>query len=178
MLVDGVSAEVAVGVARQRVGKMVSSVSRAFQVSIAVRNALSPAIRLFRDPSSMLSGIEVGSQAISPLCDRLIGRFNLPIAPPNSSRSRVLVAASSLFSLFALCCLQLLKRTIRVDHVKDYKPPKDNEDLDEITRRLHEEGVAPRTPSPAPAEPEPEPAHKPPVSSHKGGRNGMDWRAL
>ncbi|KAF0290217.1 RNA-binding motif protein, X-linked 2 [Amphibalanus amphitrite] len=66
--------------------------------------------------------------------------------------------------------IKLLKRTIRVDHVRDYKPPKDNEDLDDITRRLHEEGVAPRTPSPTrPAEPLPEPEteHKSPASAHK-----------
>lgn len=37
-----------------------------------------------------------------------------------------------------------MSRTIRVDHVSDYKPPKDNEKADEITRRLQMEGCAPK----------------------------------
>jgi RNA-binding motif X-linked protein 2 len=41
------------------------------------------------------------------------------------------------------CFIQLLSRTIRVDHVTDYKPPKDSEKLDEETRKLHSEGCAP-----------------------------------
>lgn len=41
------------------------------------------------------------------------------------------------------CFIQLLSRTIRVDHVADYKPPKDSEKLDEETRKLHAEGCAP-----------------------------------
>jgi len=30
-----------------------------------------------------------------------------------------------------------------VDHVADYKVPKDHEDIDEVTRRLHSDGCAP-----------------------------------
>jgi hypothetical protein len=41
------------------------------------------------------------------------------------------------------CFIQLLNRTIRVDHVADYKPPKDSDKLDEETRKLHAEGCAP-----------------------------------
>jgi hypothetical protein len=41
------------------------------------------------------------------------------------------------------CFVQLLGRTIRVDHVADYKPPKDSDKLDEETRKLHVEGCAP-----------------------------------
>lgn len=41
------------------------------------------------------------------------------------------------------CFIQLLSRTIRVDHVADYKPPKDSDKLDEETRKLHAEGCAP-----------------------------------
>jgi hypothetical protein len=41
------------------------------------------------------------------------------------------------------CFVQLLGRTIRVDHVADYKPPKDSDKLDEETRKLHAEGCAP-----------------------------------
>lgn len=40
------------------------------------------------------------------------------------------------------CFVQLLGRTIRVDHVADYKPPKDSDKLDEETRKLHAEGCA------------------------------------
>ncbi|XP_032365013.1 RNA-binding motif protein, X-linked 2 isoform X2 [Etheostoma spectabile] len=40
--------------------------------------------------------------------------------------------------------IKIKGRTIRVDHVKDYRPPKDTEDMDDITRRLREDGCAPR----------------------------------
>lgn len=35
-------------------------------------------------------------------------------------------------------------KSLRVDHVNDYKPPKDNDKLDDETRQLHEEGCAPK----------------------------------
>lgn len=35
-------------------------------------------------------------------------------------------------------------KSLRVDHVNDYKPPKHNEKLDSETRLLHEEGCAPK----------------------------------
>ncbi|KAG2463550.1 TNF10 factor, partial [Polypterus senegalus] len=37
-------------------------------------------------------------------------------------------------------------RTIRVDHVANYRPPKDSEDIDEVTKQIREEGCAPKTP--------------------------------
>ncbi|VDK48390.1 unnamed protein product, partial [Cylicostephanus goldi] len=40
--------------------------------------------------------------------------------------------------------LQLLKRQIRVDHVEQYKVPKYKENADEETKRLWEEGCAPK----------------------------------
>ncbi|XP_042372642.1 RNA-binding motif protein, X-linked 2 [Plectropomus leopardus] len=40
--------------------------------------------------------------------------------------------------------IKIKGRTIRVDHVKDYRPPKDTEDMDDITKRLREEGCAPK----------------------------------
>uniref|UniRef100_A0A0N4ULJ3 RRM domain-containing protein n=1 Tax=Dracunculus medinensis TaxID=318479 RepID=A0A0N4ULJ3_DRAME len=40
--------------------------------------------------------------------------------------------------------INLLKRTIRVDHVEQYKVPKYNEDVDEEIRRVWEEGCAPK----------------------------------
>lgn len=40
--------------------------------------------------------------------------------------------------------IKILGRTIRVDHVADYKPPKDSEKLDTETRKLYSEGCAPK----------------------------------
>jgi len=37
-----------------------------------------------------------------------------------------------------------MDRTLRVDHVLDYKPPKENEKMDEETLRLYMEGCAPK----------------------------------
>ena len=39
--------------------------------------------------------------------------------------------------------LQIKSRELRVDHVLSYKVPKEDEQLDELTRKIHEEGVAP-----------------------------------
>ncbi|XP_034463192.1 RNA-binding motif protein, X-linked 2 isoform X3 [Hippoglossus hippoglossus] len=39
--------------------------------------------------------------------------------------------------------IKIKGRTIRVDHVKDYRPPKDSEDIDDITKHLRDEGCAP-----------------------------------
>lgn len=33
-----------------------------------------------------------------------------------------------------------------MDHVKDYRPPKDSEDIDDMTKLLREEGCAPKAP--------------------------------
>jgi RNA-binding motif X-linked protein 2 len=41
---------------------------------------------------------------------------------------------------------QIKGRTIRVDHVSNYKPPKDTEDIDDITKNLRDEGCAPKLP--------------------------------
>ncbi|XP_028322159.1 RNA-binding motif protein, X-linked 2 [Gouania willdenowi] len=43
--------------------------------------------------------------------------------------------------------IKIKGRTIRVDHVRDYRPPKDSEDIDDVTKRLREDGCAPRTAS-------------------------------
>ncbi|GFQ71896.1 RNA-binding motif protein, X-linked 2 [Trichonephila clavata] len=40
--------------------------------------------------------------------------------------------------------IKLCGRTIRVDHVANYKPPKDNEHDDEVTKQLKSEGCAPK----------------------------------
>lgn len=44
-----------------------------------------------------------------------------------------------------LYSLQILGRTLRVDHVKEYKVPKDNDKVDDLTRELWREGCAPTT---------------------------------
>lgn len=43
---------------------------------------------------------------------------------------------------------QILGKSIRVDHVQDYKAPKDDDRYDDITRRLHQEGCAPKIDAP------------------------------
>ncbi|XP_056393903.1 RNA-binding motif protein, X-linked 2 isoform X2 [Hyla sarda] len=48
--------------------------------------------------------------------------------------------------------IKLRGRTIRVDHVANYRPPKDGEDIDEVTRVLREKGCGTRTPSPSSSE--------------------------
>lgn len=40
--------------------------------------------------------------------------------------------------------LQILSRVIRVDHVANYKAPKDSKNIDEETKKLRKEGCAPR----------------------------------
>ncbi|KAF5280065.1 hypothetical protein FQR65_LT15102 [Abscondita terminalis] len=54
--------------------------------------------------------------------------------------------------------IKILGRTIRVDHVNNYKMPKDGKKTDAETKRLHEEGCAPKAaplPPPPPREPRP-----------------------
>ncbi|GCB68789.1 RNA-binding motif protein, X-linked 2 [Scyliorhinus torazame] len=46
--------------------------------------------------------------------------------------------------------IKIKGRTIRVDHVANYRPPKDSDDIDDVTKRLREEGCAPRAPPSAP----------------------------
>ncbi|NXT69765.1 RBMX2 protein, partial [Chaetops frenatus] len=42
--------------------------------------------------------------------------------------------------------LQIKGRTIRVDHVANYRPPKESEDWDDVTRALHIKGCGVKTP--------------------------------
>lgn len=46
--------------------------------------------------------------------------------------------------MFVCFHYQILGKSIRVDHVNDYKPPKDDDRYDDITRKLHTEGCAPK----------------------------------
>ncbi|CRK96098.1 CLUMA_CG009534, isoform A, partial [Clunio marinus] len=50
---------------------------------------------------------------------------------------------STILAVDNLNGIKLLGKTLRVDHVSDYKPPKDHEDYDDITRNLHNQGCAP-----------------------------------
>lgn len=60
---------------------------------------------------------------------------------------------------------QIKGRTIRVDHVKDYRPPKDSEDIDDVTKQLREQGCAPT----AAASSEEDEPHGVPVKKSKKG---------
>ncbi|KGL84819.1 RNA-binding motif protein, X-linked 2, partial [Tinamus guttatus] len=42
--------------------------------------------------------------------------------------------------------IKIKGRTIRVDHVANYRPPKDSDDLDEVTKTLREKGCGVKTP--------------------------------
>lgn len=57
-------------------------------------------------------------------------------------KSRTFVSLTQ--SNLSCFCRQIKGRTIRVDHVKDYRPPKDTEDIDDITKHLRDEGCAPK----------------------------------
>ncbi|XP_023054620.1 RNA-binding motif protein, X-linked 2 [Piliocolobus tephrosceles] len=45
--------------------------------------------------------------------------------------------------------IKIKGRTIRVDHVSNYRAPKDSEEMDDVTRQLQEKGCGARTPSPS-----------------------------
>ncbi|MBN3278166.1 RBMX2 protein, partial [Polyodon spathula] len=64
--------------------------------------------------------------------------------------------------------IKIKGRTIRVDHVANYRPPKDSEDLDEVTKRIREEGCAPKTPPPSSSEFEEEECEIPDKKRKKG----------
>ncbi|GBN88501.1 RNA-binding motif protein, X-linked 2 [Araneus ventricosus] len=72
---------------------------------------------------------------------------------------------STILAVDNLNGIKLCTRTIRVDHVANYKPPKDNEQDDEITKMLKSEGCAPK---PIKAEISPDEAvHKKKHKKHK-----------
>ncbi|XP_006903786.1 PREDICTED: LOW QUALITY PROTEIN: RNA binding motif protein, X-linked 2 [Elephantulus edwardii] len=48
--------------------------------------------------------------------------------------------------------IKIKGRTIRVDHVSNYRAPKDSEELDNVTRELYEKGCGAHTPTPSPSE--------------------------
>ncbi|MEQ2176577.1 hypothetical protein GOODEAATRI_029362, partial [Goodea atripinnis] len=64
--------------------------------------------------------------------------------------------------------IKIKGRTIRVDHVKDYRPPKDHEDIDDVTKHLREEGCAPKDSAAASHSEEPEQYAIPVKKAKKG----------
>jgi len=50
---------------------------------------------------------------------------------------------STILAVDNINAIKILGRTVRVDHVKEYKVPKDNEKVDDLTRELWKEGCAP-----------------------------------
>ncbi|KAF7244951.1 RNA-binding motif protein, X-linked 2 [Varanus komodoensis] len=48
--------------------------------------------------------------------------------------------------------IKIKGRTIRVDHVANYRPPKDSEDIDDVTKALREKGCGVKTPPPSSSE--------------------------
>uniref|UniRef100_A0A8C5SBL6 RNA-binding motif protein, X-linked 2 n=1 Tax=Laticauda laticaudata TaxID=8630 RepID=A0A8C5SBL6_LATLA len=60
---------------------------------------------------------------------------------------------STILAVDNLNGIKIKGRTIRVDHVANYRPPKDSEDIDEITKALREKGCGIKTPPPSSAEP-------------------------
>ncbi|KAM7301488.1 RNA-binding motif protein, X-linked 2 isoform X1 [Ixodes scapularis] len=50
---------------------------------------------------------------------------------------------STVLSVDNLNGISLCQRTLRVDHVENYRPPKDSDDLDALMARLHRDGCAP-----------------------------------
>ncbi|XP_029483697.1 RNA-binding motif protein, X-linked 2-like [Oncorhynchus nerka] len=74
---------------------------------------------------------------------------------------------STILAVDNLNGIKIKGRTIRVDHVLNYRPPKDNEDMDDITKRLREEGCAPKLPDHSSSESEEEEQYAVPVKKPK-----------
>nr|XP_020825453.1 RNA-binding motif protein, X-linked 2 isoform X2 [Phascolarctos cinereus] len=60
--------------------------------------------------------------------------------------------------------IKIRGRTIRVDHVANYRPPKDSRNLDDVTRKLREKGCGVKTPPPSSSESSED---ETPVKKHK-----------
>uniref|UniRef100_A0A674IUE6 RNA-binding motif protein, X-linked 2 n=1 Tax=Terrapene triunguis TaxID=2587831 RepID=A0A674IUE6_9SAUR len=63
--------------------------------------------------------------------------------------------------------IKIKGRTIRVDHVANYRPPKDSEDIDDVTKVLRERGCGAKTPPPSSSDSSSEDSEVP-VKKHKG----------
>ncbi|XP_067404582.1 RNA-binding motif protein, X-linked 2 [Emydura macquarii macquarii] len=62
--------------------------------------------------------------------------------------------------------IKIKGRTIRVDHVANYRPPKDSEDIDDVTKVLREKGCGAKTPPPTSSDSSSEDSEEP-VKKHK-----------
>uniref|UniRef100_A0A670JZP9 RNA-binding motif protein, X-linked 2 n=1 Tax=Podarcis muralis TaxID=64176 RepID=A0A670JZP9_PODMU len=67
--------------------------------------------------------------------------------------------------------IKIKGRTIRVDHVANYRPPKDSEDIDDVTKALREKGCGAKTP---PSSPESSKDSEVVVKKHKKGTFPVD----
>lgn len=56
------------------------------------------------------------------------------------------ITCRDILCLIYLPTSQIKGRTLRVDHVSNYRPPKDTDDIDDVTKQLREEGCAPKVP--------------------------------
>ncbi|KAF5906465.1 RNA-binding motif protein, X-linked 2, partial [Clarias magur] len=61
---------------------------------------------------------------------------------------------STILAVDNLNGIKIKGRTLRVDHVANYRPPKDSEDIDDVTKRLRMEGCAPKLASSSESEDE------------------------
>lgn len=96
-----------------------------------------------------------------------VDNFNgIKVRPPPPTRGGATV---SILNDEALSPLQIKGRTIRVDHVKNYRPPKDGEDIDDVTKRLREDGCAPTGPAAPPSSSEDDEQLVIPVKKPKKG---------
>ncbi|KAH0631021.1 hypothetical protein JD844_004484, partial [Phrynosoma platyrhinos] len=69
--------------------------------------------------------------------------------------------------------IKIKGRTIRVDHVANYRPPKDTEDIDDVTKTLREKGCGVKTPPPSSSESSEE--NEVEVKKHKKGKISLSW---
>lgn len=92
------------------------------------------------------SSIYASTLKIGFFCSFKIGNFNFIvfIRGRDIDYACAQLCFSTQIALFFLLLSQLLGKSLRVDHVANYKVPKDHEDYDDVTRRLHDEGCAPK----------------------------------
>ncbi|XP_018432454.1 PREDICTED: RNA-binding motif protein, X-linked 2 [Nanorana parkeri] len=70
--------------------------------------------------------------------------------------------------------IKLKGRTVRVDHVSNYRAPKDADDIDEVTKTLREKGCAAQTPPHSSSEEEPGEPQK--IKKHKKKKRKKESR--
>lgn len=101
---------------------------------LAVDNLNGIKVNIYADNSSSASTTKLGFFARFK-----IGNFNFIVL----AHGRISNVRLHNCNFHSITLPQLLGKSLRVDHVANYKVPKDHEDYDEVTRRLHDEGCAP-----------------------------------